>query len=98
MWWGGVVNNQIKKGFIAEFVSKRLKSVNIWQLGLQARTLLSRAHSSSSAVCWPGVPGARDNHVLACNNAKYSPTFEIFFTDRLSNKLHSLVINNHTTP
>ena len=29
---------------------------------------------------------ARDNHVLACNFAKYSPILNIFFTHRLSNE------------
>jgi len=37
------------------------------------------------AVWWPGAQSARDNQVLACNFAKYSPIL-IFFTDRLSNK------------
>ena len=30
------------------------------------------------AVCWPGARSARDNQVLACNLAKYSPIL-IFF-------------------
>jgi len=30
---------------------------------------------------------ARDNHVLACNSAKYSPILNFFFTHRLSNKI-----------
>jgi len=25
------------------------------------------------AVCWPDAQSARDNHILACNSAKYSP-------------------------
>jgi len=33
---------------------------------------------------------AWDNHVLACNFAKYSPTLKQLFTDRLSNK-HFLI-------
>ena len=37
------------------------------------------------AVCRPRAQSARDNHVLACDFAKYSPIF-IFFTHRLSNK------------
>jgi len=37
------------------------------------------------ALWWPGAQSARDNHVLACNFAKYSPIL-IFFTERLSNK------------
>jgi len=35
------------------------------------------------AVWWPGTQSARNNYLLACKFAKYSP---IFFTDRLSNK------------
>jgi len=35
------------------------------------------------AVCWPS---ARDNHLLACNSAKYSPIQNFFFTHRLSKK------------
>jgi len=31
------------------------------------------------AVCWPSAQSARDNHVLACNLAKYSPIL-IFFS------------------
>jgi len=30
------------------------------------------------AVWWPGVQSARDNHVLACNFAKYSPILKMF--------------------
>ena len=29
---------------------------------------------------------ARENHILACNFARYSPIFKKFFTRRLSNK------------
>jgi len=37
------------------------------------------------AVWWPGAQNARDNHLLACNFAKYSP-IKIFFSGKLSNK------------
>ena len=37
------------------------------------------------AVWWPDTQSARDNYLLACNFAKYSPIL-IFFTGRLSNK------------
>jgi len=37
------------------------------------------------ALCWPGPQSAWDNHVLACNFAKYSSIL-FFFSDRLSNK------------
>jgi len=41
---------------------------------------------------------AQDNHVIACNFAKYSP-ISIFFTDRISNKpFLNLVIDSATTP
>ena len=30
------------------------------------------------AVRWPGAQSARDNHVLACNFAKYSLILKIF--------------------
>jgi len=30
------------------------------------------------AVWWPGVQSARDNHILACNFAKYSPILKMF--------------------
>jgi len=43
------------------------------------------------AVCWPGAQRARDNHVLACNFAKYSP-----ISQQLT--VLNLVINNPTTP
>jgi len=36
------------------------------------------------AVGWPGAQSAWNNHVLACNFAKYLPI--LFFTGRLSNK------------
>jgi len=31
------------------------------------------------AVLWPGAQSARDNHLLACNFAKYSPIRKIFY-------------------
>ena len=49
---------------------------------LLARRALSRALSSSFSSV---LTNARDNHVLACNFAKYSPIL-IFFTDGLTNK------------
>ena len=39
---------------------------------------------------------AQDNHVLACNSAKYSPIFKKIFTDRLSNKPFLIWLLNHT--
>ena len=36
------------------------------------------------AVCWPGAQNARDNHIFACNFAKYTPLK--FFSLSLSNE------------
>jgi len=36
------------------------------------------------AVWWPDTQSARDNYVVACNSAKYSPIL-IFFTDSAIN-------------
>ena len=44
---------------------------------LQARMRLSRALSSPFAVRCSGAQSARDNHVLVCNFAKYSPTLTL---------------------
>ena len=51
---------------------KKLKSVNIWQSYEQQRDRFVH-FIRLLAVCWPGVQSAGDNHVLACNFAKYSP-------------------------
>ena len=48
------------------------------------------------AAWWPGTQTARNNHLLACNFAKYLPIFLIFFTGRLSNK--HFLISLLTTP
>jgi len=67
----GVVHNQIKKGF-AECVSgffligKYLAKLQACNFARLANTLLKDEES------------ARDNHVFACNFAKYSPIL-IFF-------------------
>jgi len=69
------------KKLISEYLAKL-------QANLQARTWLSRACSA--------VQNAWDNHVLACNFAKYSPILYIFFNDRLNSD--SLLICLLTTP
>jgi len=73
MWCGGVVNNQIKKGLL---LSLRVKKIKIGEClaKLQARTWLSRAlvRLVANALLKDGE-SARNNHVLACNFAKYSP-------------------------
>ena len=58
----------------------QIKKGLLWSLSVKSRAL-----SSSVAACWPGAQGARDNHLLACPFAKYSPIL-IFFTGRLNNK------------
>jgi len=68
---GGVVNNQIKKGLLLSLWGERLlKSVNIWQSYKQECDSLLH-FLCLLAVCWPGMQSARDNHVLACDFAKY---------------------------
>jgi len=68
---GGVVNNQIKKGLLLSLSGERLlKSVNIWQSYKQECDCLLH-FLCLLAVCWPGTQSARDNHVLACDFAKY---------------------------
>jgi len=68
---GVVVNNQIKKGLLLTLrvTIFFFKSVNIWQSYRQERDCLVH-FLRLLAVC---SPSARDNHVLACNFAKYSP-------------------------
>jgi len=68
---GGVVNNQIKKGLLlsAWFFLYRwiFGNICLMHFARLANTLLKDGES------------ARDNHVLACNYARYSPIL-IFFT------------------
>jgi len=74
---GGVVNNQIKKGIIAVSVSEFFKSVNIWQSYKQEGDYLLHIVRLANGVIKDGE-SARNNHVLACNFAKYSPTLNFF--------------------
>jgi len=68
---GGVVSNQIKIGLLlSPLVDFFFKSVNVWQSYEQERGSLVHFFRLS-AVCWPGVQSARDNHVLACNFTEY---------------------------
>ena len=69
----GVVNNQIKKGLLLSLgLKKILKSVNIWQSYKQkCDCFMHFLHLLT--VCWPSTQSAWDNHILACNFAKYSP-------------------------
>jgi len=68
----GVVNNQIKKGVIAESVWIVFKSVNIWQNYKQERGYLVHVLRLLE-LWWPGEQSARDNNVLSCKFANYLP-------------------------
>ena len=58
--------------FIAESVSKKLKSVNTRQSYKQERDCLMHSARLASTLL-KDKESARDNHVLACNFAKYLP-------------------------
>jgi len=69
----GVVNNQIRKGLLLNLSANYLlKLVNIWQSYKQERDCLVHFLRLLVACC-SGAQSALDNHVLACNFAKYSP-------------------------
>ena len=75
---GGVVNNQIKNGLLRSvWVKKFLKSVNMWQSYKQELGCLMHFARLTNTVL-KDEESARDNDVLACNFAKYSPIL-IFF-------------------
>jgi len=67
--YGGVVN-QIKKGLLLS-----LSIFLNWQIfGEVTSKNVGVVHFlRSSAVWWPGAQFARNNHVLTCSFAKYSP-------------------------
>jgi len=70
---GGVVDNQIKKGLLLTVrVKKFSKSVNIWQSYKQEHSRLMHFASLANTLL-KDEESARDNHVFACNFAKYSP-------------------------
>jgi len=77
---GDIVNNQIKKGLL---LSPWVKFFLIGEYlaNLQARTWLPCALSLCLAVRWSGAQSAQDNHVLACNVAKYSLILFFSLTD-----------------
>ena len=82
---GGVVNNQIKKGILLNLRVNFFKSVNIWQSYKQERGCIMHFTRLANTLLKDEESG-RNNYVLACNFAKYSPIL-IFFTRGLSNKL-----------
>ena len=72
------VNGQIKTGLLLSLsVKKTLKSANIWQSYKQERGCLVH-FLRILAVCWLGAQSTQDNHVLACNFAKYSQILLFF--------------------
>ena len=79
-----VVDNQIKKGLLLSLRVIFFKSVNIWQSYKQERDYLVHFVRLVNELLKDGE-SARNNHVLACNFAKYS-AIKKMFTRRLSNK------------
>jgi len=66
---GGVANNQIKKGLLWVWENFFL---NRWIFGKQERGCLMHFACLANTLL-KDDESARDNHVLACNFAKYSP-------------------------
>ena len=68
---GRTVNNQIKKGLSLSLTVTFFKSVNIWKSYKQEHgCLVHFARLANTMIKYE--ESARDNHVLACNFAKYS--------------------------
>jgi len=68
--YGGVVNNQIKKGLLLSVSEKSLKSVNIWQSYKQeCGCLMHFAHLANTML--KDEESIRDYRIIACNFAKY---------------------------
>jgi len=68
---GGVCHNLIKKGLLLSLpVKTSLKSVNIWHSYRQKGGLCCALSSTFSRLV-PGAQSALDNHLHACNFAKY---------------------------
>ena len=69
----GSFNNQIKKGLLlSPRVKEILKSVSVWQSYKQERGCLMHFARLANTLL-KDEESARDNHVLACDFAKYSP-------------------------
>ena len=74
---GGLVNNQIKKGLLLSLSEIFFKKVNIWQSYKQGRDCLVHFVRLANTLLKDGE-SAQNNHVLACNYAKYSPILKNF--------------------
>jgi len=68
--YGGIVNNHIKKGFCWACQWILFNPVNIWQSYNQEDGCLMH-FLRHLAMRWPSAQSAWDNHLLACNFAKY---------------------------
>jgi len=82
---GGIFNNQIKKGLSLHIPVIFFKSVNVWHCYRQKVNCVVH-FLRLLAVWWPRAQSAPNNHLLACNFAKYSSILNNFVTGRLSNK------------
>ena len=69
---GGVVNSQIKKGLLLSVWANFFKLVNIWQSYKQERGCLMHFVCLGNTLL-KDEESAGDNHVFACNFAKYLP-------------------------
>ena len=67
----GLLITKLKRFIDASVSEKKLKSVNIWQSYKQERDCLVHLVRLASTLLKDGE-SARNNHVLACNFAKYS--------------------------
>ena len=70
---GGVVYNQSKKGLLLSLWVKKIVKIGEYLAKLQARAWLSHALCAQGQHTAKDEESARDNHVFACNFAKYSP-------------------------
>jgi len=81
---GGIVNNQIKINLLLSLQVKFVKSVNISHSCGQKMNCVDQFLRLLS-VWWPCAQSARDNLVLACNFAKYSPILNFSLADSAIN-------------
>jgi len=65
---------------------------------LQAKTWLPHALCVLANTLLKGEESVRDNHVLACNFAKYLPILIFFHSQTQRQTFLNLAINNPTTP
>jgi len=78
-------------------VKTLFKSVNIWQSYNQERDCLMHFARLANTLL-KGEESARDNHVRACNLARYLPILKFVHSHTEQQPFLNLVINNTTTP